>query len=547
MITRYYNGKLFTSDPVRPWASAMAVEDGQILWVGGEPFEHFPLKGKGEIEQVDLRGRFVTPGFIDSHMHLLGYGRLLGEVSLTEHTDSLEDMCLAVKTFVEEGNIAEGAWVCGRGWNQDYFQGEKQYPNCHDLDAISDKHPIFLTRACGHLAVANSMAMKLAGIGRDTKQPKGGRFWVDDQGEPLGIFEENAIDMVKNAIPGPSLEEVKSYIRAACKSLNRFGITSVHSDDFLSLPQVGYENVLRAYRELEEAGELTIKVYEQSQFENLEQFQEFVGKGYVTGAGTEYVKIGPLKIVGDGSLGARTALLGAPFADKPDTCGMGIVTQEQLDEMIFWGHSHGMQIAVHAIGDGMMERVVLAYEKAFEAHPRKDPRHGIVHCQITTGRLLQKFRQLGLHGYIQTIFLNYDSRIVESRVGKERAKDTYRFKTLMDMGCTVSNGSDCPVETPDVMKGIQCAVTRASLDGTRTFLPDEAFELGEALRSYTSMAAWAAFEERKKGMLKAGMAADFAVFSTDLTQVPGKELGKVCVDETFVDGVRVYKRGNRLS
>ncbi len=245
-------------------------------------------------------------------------------------------------------------------------------------------------------------------------------------------------------------------------------------------------------------------------------------------------------------MGARTALLGAPYADKPDSCGMGIVTQEQLDEMILWGHSHGMQIAVHALGDGMMERVVLAYEKAFTALPREDHRHGIVHCQITTEKLLNKFRQLGLHGYIQTIFLDYDSRIVESRVGEERAKDTYRFKTLLHMGCTISNGSDCPVETPDVMKGIQCAVTRTSLDGTRTFLPDEAFDLGEALRSYTSMASWAAFEEEKKGMLKAGMAADFAVFSTDLTQVPKEELGKVCVYETFVDGVQVYKRGERL-
>ena len=543
MTTLYDNGKLFTADPARPWASAMAVENGDIVWVGDDPFGDWAFPGNETAERIDLGGKFVTPGFIDSHMHLVGYGRLLGEVSLTEHTGSLSKMCDAVRAFIEKNQIPEGAWVCGRGWNQDHFQDEKRYPDCHDLDGISDKHPIFLTRACGHLAVANTMAMRLAGMGADTPQPKDGRFLVDSQGAPLGIFEENAITMIKNAICGPSLLEVKSYIRAACKKLNSFGITSVHSDDFLSLPQTGYETVLQAYRELEQEGELTVKIYEQSQFEDLKQLQEFVEKGYVTGTGTEYVKIGPLKIVGDGSLGARTALLSSPYADEPTTCGIGLLSQEQLDQMILYGHSHGMQIAVHAIGDGMLEMVMQAYEKALKAYPRKDHRHGIVHCQITTRKLLERFRELSLNGYIQTIFLDYDSRIVESRVGKERAKDTYQFKTLLDMGCAISNGSDCPVETPDVMKGIQCAVTRTSLDGARTFLPEQALDLETAISSYTAMAAQAAFEEGRKGMLRQGMAADFVVLRSDPTQVLAKDLGKVQVAATFVDGAQVYGDG----
>lgn len=542
MRTLYYNGKLFTADPDRPWASAMAVEDRRITWVGDKPFQDASLRENLPERRIDLKGRFAAPGFIDSHMHLLGYGKLLEEVSLAGHTDSPEEVCRTVKKFVEEKGLSEGTWVCGRGWNQDYFQGEKRYLDRRDLDKISRKHPIFLTRACGHLASANTLAMELAGIGRDTKQPRDGRFWVDGQGEPLGIFEENAICMVKNAIPMASLEEVKAYICKACRKLNSYGITSVHSDDFLSLPQAGYETVLKAYRELEQEGRLTIKVYEQSQFENLEQLKEFVGKGYHTGAGTDYVKIGPHKIVGDGSLGARTALLKSPYEDAPHTCGMGIFTQEQLDEMIFYGHSHGMQTAVHAIGDGIMENVVRAYERALKELPRRNHRHGIVHCQITTGKLLEKFRELGLHGYIQSIFLDYDSKIVESRVGKERAAKTYQFKTLLDMGCSISNGSDCPVETPEVMKGIQCAVTRTSLDGARTFLPGQALTLEQALLSYTAMGAWAAFEEEEKGMLKAGMAADFVVLDRDITRIPDSELGQVQAVGTFLDGRCVYGR-----
>lgn len=540
MRTLYYNGKLFTANPDMPWASAMIVEDKTIVWVGDNPFEDEAVGGQLPKQRTDLKGSFVAPGFIDSHMHLVEYGKLLEEISLADHTGSLEEVCRTVGEFIETNRIPEGTWVCGRGWNHDYFQGEKRYPDCHDLDRISSNHPIFLTRACGHLAVANTKAMELAGIKKGIKQPKDGRIVTDRQGEPTGVLEENAICLVKQAIPPASPEDVKRMIEAACRQLNRFGITSVHSDDFLSLPQTGHKTVLEAYRQLEAEGKLTVKVYEQCQFENLDQIKTFVTEGNHTGTGTDYVKIGPLKIIGDGSLGARTALLGRPYEDAPYTRGLGLFTREQLEDMIVWSHSHGMQIAVHAIGDGMMEQVIQAYGKALKQFPGKDHRHGIVHCQITTEKLLESFRQLGLHGYIQTIFLDYDSRIVESRVGKERAAKTYQFKTLLETGCTISNGSDCPVETPQVMKGIQCAVTRGSLDGTRTFLPDQALSLEEALLSYTAMGAWASFEEEKKGRLQPGMAADFVILDRDLTRVPPKELGQAGVTQTFVDGRLVY-------
>ncbi len=541
MRTLYNNGRLYTGDEKRPEASAMVVEDGVITWVGENPEEAMG-ENRSWDESIDLKGRFVTPGFIDSHMHVVEYGKLLQEVSLADFTGSLKAVCHRVKEFIREKQVPEGAWVCGRGWNQDYFEDEKRFINCHDLDEVSTRHPIFLARACGHVVAVNSKAMELAGVTRESAQPSDGRFQVDSLGEPLGIFEENAISMVKDAIPAVTAEKVKEYILEAERALNSFGITSVHTDDFLSLNGGDYEMVLKAYRELEEEGRLTVKVCEQSQFEGLERLKEFVDKGYHTGSGSDYVKIGPLKIIGDGSLGARTAFLGAPYADKPDTRGIPVFSQDQLDEMISYANSHGMQAAVHAIGDGIMEQVVLAYEKALKEYPRKDHRHGIVHCQITTEALLEKIRDLSLHAYIQSIFLDYDSRIVEGRVGREKASKTYQFKTLMDMGCSVSNGSDSPVETPDVMKGIQCAVTRTSLDKTRTFLPDQALTLEEALKSYTVMGAWAAFEEERKGRIKEGMAADFVVLSRDLREVPLEQISQVRVEQTYVDGVLVFER-----
>ena len=204
-----------------------------------------------------------------------------------------------------------------------------------------------------------------------------------------------------------------------------------------------------------------------------------------------------------------------------------------------------MEIAVHAIGDGAMEMAVRAYERAMEANPdRTDRRHGIVHCQITTGRLLEAFRRLRLHAYIQSIFLDYDNHIVEARIGAERAGKTYQFKTLLSMGVSVSNGSDCPVERPDVMAGIQCAVTRTTLDGTKTFLKEQALTVEEAISTYTAMGAEASFEEQEKGTLSVGKLADFAVLERDIRACAPDRIKDTAVLETYVGGVCVYKKEN---
>ena len=537
----YYNGVIDTGTGLD--AEAMAVEDGRIAAVGS-------LRDVNHSEDTvfhDLEGRFVVPGFNDSHMHLLNYGHTLKLVDLTQATTSLEAMCLALSGYLLEEKPSPGTWIVGRGWNHDYFQDEKRFPDCSDLDRVSTEHPVLVIRACGHIACANTKAMEAAGITRLTPQPEGGCFDTDEAGNPIGIFREFGVDLILGAVTKPGKRELKEYLRLAMKDLNSRGVTSCQTDDLAAFPGIPYETVLEAYRELEREGAMTVRVYEQCLLPTEQLLEEFLSCGYRTGQGSGHFKIGPLKLLADGSLGARTAFLGQPYedAERPGERGIAIYSQEELEKMIVLADGAGMEIAVHAIGDGAMEMTVRAYERAMEENPdRRDRRHGIVHCQITTARLLEEFRRLKLHAYIQSIFLDYDNHIVEARIGAERAGETYQFKTLLSMGVSVSNGSDCPVERPDVMAGIQCAVTRSTLDGTKTFLKEQALTVEEAITTYTAMGAEASFEEDEKGTLSVGKLADFAVLEQDIRTCAPDRIKDTAILAVYVGGVCVYKKEN---
>lgn len=539
----YYNGTIFTGEAAD--AETMSVEEGRITAVGS--FEEIDACGHEgtEARYHDLNGRFVVPGFNDSHMHLLNYGKTLELIDLTKATSSLEEMVSALSAAISDRRTGADSWIIGRGWNHDFFRDEKRFPDRRDLDRVSTDRPVLIIRACGHIACANTKAMELAGITRDTPQPEGGRFDTDEKGNPTGVFREFGVDLIQSAVPPPTKEEIKLLMVLAMKDLNRRGITSVQSDDLAAFPGVAYETVLEAYRELEAEGNMTVRVYEQCLLPSLSSLTDFLSKGYRTGQGSGSFKIGPLKLLADGSLGARTAYLSQPYedAENPEERGIAIYTKEELEQLICLADREGMQIAVHAIGDGAMEMAAAAYERAVRENPlREDRRHGIVHCQITTARLLESFKRLRLHAYIQSVFLDYDNHIVESRIGRERAKETYQFKTLLSMGVPVSNGSDCPVERPDVMAGIQCAVTRTTLDGTKEFLKDQALTVEEAIRMYTIMGARASFEEEVKGTLSVGKFADFTVLEDDIRKCESDRIKDTVVLAAYLNGVCVYKK-----
>lgn len=511
----FYNCHIFDND-----GDAFVEDQGKIIYVGHTQ-EALLYNG----EKIDLNGKYVYPGFIDSHMHVVNYGQFLSQVSLYEHTSSLEDVLETLKN-----HLVEGQWLSGRGWNQDYFQDVNRFPTRHDLDQISTTTPIVITRTCGHICVANSKAIELAHIDESL---------CDETCDiENGIFKENSLYLIYDAAPKVSKDDIKNYILLAQKSLHSYGITSVHSDDLLSATS-DYKDALSALLELSEENKLTLRIYEQSQFIDSETYKEFLSLNYTTGYGNEYFKIGPLKLLGDGSLGARTAYLSRPYKDKSDTSGIPIYTKEHLYNMFKMAHSHNMQIAIHSIGDGLLDWILDIYRDILTKDP-KELRHGIVHCQITRKEQLEAFKELNLHAYIQSVFLDYDNHIIYDRVDKDIADTSYNFKTLYDYA-HCSNGSDCPVEYPDVLKGIQLAITRTSLDGTGPYLSDQSLNIKEAIYSYTCNGAYASFEEHIKGKISTGMYCDFVVLDNDLCLTDINHIKDIKILSTYVSGQCVFK------
>jgi len=530
MRTVFYNASIYTGQ--LPLQQAFIVEDDRFVFAGTN---EAALSQQAD-EVINLNGAFVCAGFNDSHMHVLSYGSALICAPLHKHTHSLEDLINCMKQTAP----GRGGWILGRGWNQDFFSDADRMPNRWDLDKVSTEHPVCATRACGHALVVNSKALEMLNITADTPQVDGGQI-VMENGEPNGVFFDNAMDLVSANIPAPAKEDVKRMLVSAAKALNGYGITSCHSDDYCVFHDLPWQVVNEAYRELEASGELTVRVYEQSNFTTLESLSGFVEAGFKTGVGTDLFRTGPLKMLGDGALGARTAYLTQPYADDPSTRGLSVFTPEAFDQMIGYAHEHGMQVAVHCIGDACLDLVLSSIEKALEKQPRADHRHGIVHCQLTRPDQLDSIIRNHLHVYAQSIFLDYDIHIVKQRAGEELASTSYSWKTLMKRGATVSNGSDCPVEMPRVLCGIQCAVTRSDLNGCEPYLPNEAFTVQEALDSFTKAGAYASFEENKKGQIQPGMLADFVVLGANPFEVAAEKIKDIPVLSTWLGGRKVFE------
>ena len=519
------------------FASAFAFKDGRFISVGSD--EEVLKIADNTYETVDLKGKFVCAGFNDSHIHLLNYGQSLLSAKLFAHTDSLASVLSCLKEHLINYLPMEGEWLTGRGWNQDYFKDVSRMPDRFDLDSVSMDVPIIITRACGHCCVVNSRALEICGITSKSISPEGGLIGFTD-GIPDGRLFDNAMDLVFGKMPVPDKESIKRMIKLASGELNSYGITSVQSDDYCVFRSVPYETVNEAYRELAKTGELTVRVYEQCNFTSLDELKAFVDSGNVTGKGDEMFRIGPLKLLGDGALGSRTAHLSRAYLGDPGNFGFSLFSTDKLNELIDYANSKGMQIAVHAIGDACLDRVLDAIENALYNDPKIDHRHGVVHCQITREDQTERIIRLGLIVYAQTVFLDFDNHIVEKLVDPDLAKKSYCFKTLMKNGVNVSNGSDCPVELPDVMKGIECAVTRTSMDGTGPFRPEEAMTVSEAIDSFTLNSAFASFEEGSKGRIKAGYKADFIVLESDPFCVAEKGLHSIQVISTYLGGKLVY-------
>lgn len=535
MKTIYYNATVYTGE--LPLCEAFIVENDCFTFAGST-VDAMAQRGEQD-ELVDLGGAFVCAGFNDSHMHLLGYGNTLSNARLEQHTQSLADVVQCLTDFATQRTSHTG-WIMGRGWNHDYFTDVRRMPNRYDLDKVSTELPVCAVRACGHALAVNSKALELLGISAQTPQVDGGEIGMEN-GEPNGLFFDNAMDLVYSSMAAPDKDTLKDMIRSACRALNAYGVTSCQSDDYCVFSSLPWQRVNEAFLELEKDGELTVRVYEQANFMDADSLRGFIAAGNRTGVGSDRFKIGPLKMLGDGALGARTAFLSTPYADMPNTRGIPVFSQETFDEMIGLANRAGMQVAIHAIGDACLDRVLSAIDKALTECPREDHRHGIVHCQITREDQLREIAEKKLHVYAQSIFLDYDIAIVGERVDAERAATSYSWKTLMQLGATVSNGTDAPVEQPFALGGIQCSVTRSNLrNDIAPYLPREAFTVQEALDSYTSQGAYASFEDHSKGRIEPGMLADFVVLDQDPFAVEPHRIKDIKVLATYLGGRNIY-------
>ncbi len=534
-----YNGNIVTVDKDNPRIEAVAVKGNRIRCVGKSE-EILALKNP-DTQIVDLEGKTVVPGFNDSHMHLLSYGLSLERVNLNG-CRSIEEMLDRVRAFIKEKNIPEGEWVQGRGWNQSLFK-EKRLPSREDLDRVSKAHPIVLTRTCGHLCVVNTRALQIARIFDNPPEVEGGGIDKDEKGAPRGILREMAMTLVYKKIPPLRKEEIKAILVKAANNCIKEGLTSVQSDDFEAI-KGDFREVLNAYLELDDAGRLPIRVNEQVQLPTLKKLETFLKLGYKTGDGSRFFKIGPLKLLSDGSLGGRTAALSEPYEDETTTAGILIFTPDELYALVEKAHTNGLQVAVHAIGDRAMEMVLETYRKVMEKHPKKDPRFRVIHCQITTEEIIDKFKEYDVIADIQPIFVASDLSIVESRVGEERAKWTYNWKTLLEKGARVSAGSDCPVEPFNPLFGIYAAVTRKNLEGYPEggWLPDQKLSVEEALYIYTMGSAYCTFEENIKGSITPGKLADMVVLSEDIFNIEPDYIKDVKVEKTIIDGKVMYEK-----
>jgi predicted amidohydrolase YtcJ len=528
--TLYQNGSFYVLPNETRKREALAAYEGRIIYVGDKDAakESFPVGVKPKV--VDLEGKTVLPGFIDSHMHLMSLGLGLRNLSLSD-VRSISELKDAVKAQAEK--IREGEWILGRGWDQDFLR-ERRYPNRKDLDEASGGKPVYLTRSCGHLAVLSSKALEICGITRDTPDLDGGAIDRDQYGDPTGVLRETAMELAAH-VPEPGMDTLLDTTKDAMNYLLARGTTSVHTNDGYG----GYSGVAGTYRQAHEAG-IPLRIYWDLPVGDLD---EVVATPLRTGDGDDYFRIGAVKMFADGSLGGRTAALEEPYNDDPSTSGILVTSEATLKEWVYRSHCLGMQVAVHAIGDRAARIALEAINDAQTRLPRASLRHRIVHAQISSPHLISEMKRVGVVADVQPKFVTTDVRWADERVG-HRMRCSYAWRTMLRAGVPLAGGSDSPVEPPDALWGIYAAVTRKDMQGNPKsgFYPNERVPVSDAVHMFTLGGAYGAFEENDKGTLEPGKLADFVVLSEDPFLVRSDSLKDIQVLMTVVGGEVAYQK-----
>lgn len=523
-------GRILTLDRDNTVAQALAALHGRIVAVGSNQ-EVSDLIGLAT-RVVDLAGETVIPGFHDAHCHILLFGLSLVEVNARPAT-TIAGVVEAVARHVAE--TPPGKWVRGGGYNENKL-AEGRHPARHDLDPASPHHPVWLVHISGHMGVANSRALEMAGITRDTPDPEGGHIARDEHGEPTGLLQETAQELVKRVLPPYTLEETKAALGAAGRQMAAEGITSAQD------AWAGWiaPEEFRAYQETTADGTLPQRVRLMVDVERLEigDSRFDFAFGLHTGFGSDHLRLGPIKIFNDGSLIGRTAALSRPYTDPPDTSGFLVKSAETIAEQVRLAHRGGWQVAMHVIGDRAIEVGLDAIETAMGADAaRFRPR--LEHCGVLRPDLIERIRRLGVVVVTQPRFIFELGDGFRAVLGEKRLQLTYPIASLR--GLPVAFSSDRPVVNGAPLLGIKAAV-RQHTAGGEPYVPEEAITVEEALRWYTLGAAYSTFEEKEKGSLEPGKWADFVVLSRNPLQTSLEELGGIDVLITVVGGQPVFEK-----
>jgi predicted amidohydrolase YtcJ len=537
------NGTIATLDDAHPRATALAARDGRILLVGTDAQADALVGPRTRI--IDLAGRFAMPGFVESHGHfmMLGESKLSLDLSSAKNWDDV-----VARVAAAAKNAKPGDWITGTGWHQEKWSPRPAetvdgVPTHHALSAVTPDNPVALSHASGHASFANAKAMQLAGITPDTPDPAGGAIVRDPDRQPTGYLRENASSLLWRAHaradaarpPAERLAEQRKIASLAAEEALRHGITTFHD---AGAPFA----TIDLFRQLADERALPLRLYVMVRDDNRALRQNLAAYRTV-GYGDGMLTVRAIKRSIDGALGAHGAWLAEPYADLPSSTGNNTSTIESIRETAELAIAHGYQLCTHAIGDRANREILDLYAATFAAHPdRRDLRWRIEHAQHVDPRDLPRFRSLGVIASMQAVHATSDGPWIVKRLGERRARDqSYVWRSLLDAGVVVANGTDTPVEPIDPIPGIHASVTRLMPSGQPLF-PEQRMTRPEALRSYTTAGAFAAFEENDKGTLAPGKLADIVVLSHDLLATPDPDLRSAKVHLTIVAGKIAYPR-----
>ncbi|MFO7588924.1 MAG: amidohydrolase [Gemmatimonadota bacterium] len=524
-------GTVWTGESERPDATGIALSGDSILAVGEE--EGIRAMAGPATEVIELRGRFVMPGFVDTHTHFLEGGLRLASVDLRDAATPRE---LARRIAAHAGGLPEGTWILGGDWDHELWGGT--LPDRAWIDEVTPDHPVFVTRLDWHMALANSRAMNAAGFDPATPDPPGGEIVRDAAGRPTGVFKDEAMSLIYAAVPAPTDAERDSALAAAMRHAASVGVTGVHD--------MGDWEGLEAYRRARARGALTLRV---RAFVPLAGWERLAAHVRAAGTGDDWLSWGGLKGFVDGSLGSSTALFFDPYEDDPSQRGLRVTELEVLAAQVRSADAAGLQVAIHAIGDRANAELLELYAAVERENGPRDRRFRVEHAQHLRREDLPRFAELGVIPAMQPYHAIDDGRWAERKIGPERAQGTYAFRSLWEAGARPAFGSDWTVAPLDPLLGVYAAVTRRTLDAANPdgWVPAERIPVAQALAGYTRDAARAGFQEERIGTLRPGKLADLVVLDRSPYEVAPEELGELAVDLTIVGGRTVFARAEEAS